>query len=257
MRLKNVKKITQAATAEMQASRDSHEAKTLKPVALAPLEAAATRQLGEVVADAIVAAIAQGSMSPGQRVVELAVAKELAVSRVPIREAIKILHAQGILTVTPNRGARVTSFDAPVIDQVDEARIALERIAAKHAIAVYQREPRRLDDLHAIVARMERVARWSDWAELRMCDLAFHHEMCRASGNDIVLKLWEALARHITIIFGREIAAERNFSVVIKQHKKLVEMLETANPDIGLEIERHIRRLRPDASGRATRPPSR
>ena len=252
-----MKRMTQATTAQRQAPADSDGAKALKPIALVPPDTAGNRQLGEVVADAIVAAIAQGTLSPGQRVVEQVLAKELAVSRVPIREAIKILHAQGILTVTPNRGARVTSFDAQVIDQVDEARIALEQIAAHHAIAVYQREPRRLDKLHAIVSRMERVARWSDWSELRVCDLAFHHEMCRASGNDIVLKLWEALARHITIIFGREIAAERDFSVVIKQHEKLVGMLERGDPDIGLEIERHIRRLRPKVLARPTRPSSR
>src|SRR5205823_5021882 len=83
-----------------------------------------------------------------------------------------------------------------------------------------------------------------DWVEFRKCDIAFHREICRASGNEIVLKLWEALAQHITIIFGRELASERNFGVVIDQHRKLLEMFERADDSIERVIENHIVRYR-------------
>jgi DNA-binding GntR family transcriptional regulator len=202
------------------------------------------RSLAETVADAIVNAVAQGHLQPGQRLIEVDLASQLNVSRVPVREAIKILQAQGILKTTPNQGTRVASFDAPVIDQVIEARLALERIAARGAMATYRRDPRRLDGLREIVSRMERAARWSDWVELRKLDVAFHHEFCRASGNEIVLSLWQALARRITIIFGRELASEQNFPVVIKQHQELIAQFEAGAPDIEEAIESHILRLR-------------
>lgn len=202
------------------------------------------RQLGEGVADAIVNAVAQGLLKPGQRVVEAELATQLGTSRVPIREAIKILQAQGILYVTPNRGARVAPFEPPVIDQVFEVRVALEKIAVRDALAAYRREPRRLDQLREIVSRMQRVARWSDWVEFRKCDVDFHHEICRSSGNEIVLKLWEAIARHITIIFGRELASERNFDVVIRQHQALIALFEAYDPRVEQVIEDHILRLR-------------
>src|SRR4029077_16535414 len=161
--------------------------------------------------------------------------------------------AQGILNVTPNRGARVAPFDPPMIDQVYEARVALERIAGRDAMRTYRQEPRLLDGLREIISRMERMARWSDWVEFRKCDVAFHREICRASGNEIALRLWEALAQHITIIFGRELASERNFAVVIDQHRKLVDLFERGDGTIERVIEEHIVRLRGPATTNAAR----
>ena len=206
------------------------------------------RQLGESIADAIVDAVAQGTLEPSQRIIEADLARQFEVSRVPIREAIKLLQVQGILNVTPNRGARVAPFDPVMIDQVYEARIALERIAVRDAMRAYRREPRLLDGLREIISRMERMARWSDWVEFRKCDVAFHREICRASGNEIVQKLWEALAQHITIIFGRELASERNFGVVIDQHRKLLDLFERGDGAIEQVIEGHIVRLRAPAT---------
>ena len=79
---------------------------------------------------------------------------------------------------------------------------------------------------------MKRASHWSDWAELRKLDVAFHHEFCKASENEIVLSLWEALARRINIIFGQEIASERNFQVVVNQHEKLISLFEMGDPSI-------------------------
>ena len=224
------------------ARRPARAPVTLRPIG--PGIAGSPRQLGESVADAIVDAVAQGTLEPGQRIIEVELARQLKVSRVPIREAIKLLHAHGILNVTPNRGARVAPFDAEVIDRVFEVRVGLERIAVRDAMRAYRREPRLLDGLREIISRMERMARWSDWVEFRKCDVAFHREICRASGNEIVLKLWEALARHITIIFGRELASERNFKVVIDQHQKLLELFEAGDDGVERIIEGHILRLR-------------
>lgn len=218
---------------------------------LAPPPIGSTRQLGEAVADAIVDAVAQGSLQPGERIVEADLAGQLGVSRVPIREAIKILQAQGILEVTPNRGARVVAFEGRIIEDVFEARVALERIAIRGAVLAYRLAPRRLDALREIISRMQRMASWSDWVEFRKCDVAFHHEICKASGNSIVLKLWEALARHITIIFGRELASERNFDLVIEQHEALLRQIEAGNPQIEDTLERHILRLRKPAGRQA------
>jgi DNA-binding GntR family transcriptional regulator len=210
--------------------------------ALAPI-AGAGKQLSEEVADLIIGAIAQGLFGPGDRLVEEAIASQLAVSRVPVREAIKTLQAQGILIVTPNRGARVATIDAATISQVQEARIALERIAAKGAAAAFRADPSRSIPLQDAVGMMEVVAKREDWAGLRRCDLTFHHELCIASGNEIVLKLWEALSRHIAIIFGREIASERNFEVVIGQHHRLLDLLMAGSSAMDEEIEAHIMRL--------------
>jgi DNA-binding GntR family transcriptional regulator len=127
----------------------------------------------------------------------------------------------------------------------------------RDAMRTYRQEPRLLDGLREIISRMERMARWSDWMEFRKCDVAFHREICRASGNEIALRLWEALAQHITIIFGRELASERNFRVVIDQHRKLLDLFERGDDSIEQVIEAHIVRLRATATMSAPKPRAR
>lgn len=203
------------------------------------------RNLPEQVADAIVDGIAAGTLAPGQRLVETELAQQLHVSRVPLRESLKMLDAQGILDHAPHRGMRVAEFDEAKIDHICEARVALECIALRDAMQVYRREPARLARLDGIIASMERAAAVPDWIAISKADLAFHREICIASGNDVVVTLWEALARHVLIVFGREIRGERDAANIGGAHRRLRDMLLTADlPALEAEIERHILRLR-------------
>ena len=136
------------------------EMSPLKPIA--DLAAKDGRALTEIVADVIVNALAQGLLQPGQRLIEVELANQLQVSRVPVREAFKILQAQGILKTSQGQGVKVATFETGEIEKVTEVRIALEKIAARDAVAVYKLEPRRIEKLRDIVSKMEGAARWTD-----------------------------------------------------------------------------------------------
>jgi DNA-binding GntR family transcriptional regulator len=192
-----------------------------------------------------VAGVASGALKPGQRLVESELASLLDMSRVPLREALRILEAQGIVESTPHRGKRITEFDEEKIEQICEARIALERIALRDAVRAYHRHPERLARLDQIVETMEEAARRQSWLEISKADLAFHREFCVASGNPVVLTLWDALARHVLIVFGHEIRSEKDAAIVGPHHRRIRKLL--AKGDIASlwdEIERHILRLR-------------
>ena len=206
--------------------------------------------LAEQVADAIVDGIAMGALQPGQRLIEVELAKQLQVSRVPVRESLKMLEAQGILETTPHRGARVAAFSETRIDQISAARVALERLAIRDAIVTYRANPARIGQLDAIIRRMESAADRLDWAAVSKADLAFHREICAASGNGVVTTLWETLARHVMIVFGREIRDERDAARLGPQHRRLRDMLLGASLDeLDAEVERHILRLRGRGAG--------
>ena len=121
--------------------------------------------LAEQGAEAIVGGIASGALRSGQRLVESELAGTLQMSRVPLREALKILETQGIVESTPHRGTFIPPLDDVRIDQVCEARIALERIAIPDAVKNYRRSPERLSQLDRIIATMERGSRrsWRGW----------------------------------------------------------------------------------------------
>ena len=202
------------------------------------------RSLAEQVADSIVDGIASGALEPGQRIVELELARELKVSRVPVREAIRTLMAQGILESSPHRGTRIVELDEARIDRICEVRAALEKLAVRDAAKAYLAHPDGLKRLDAIIDQMEGAVRQNDRFGVNKCDIAFHREICAASRNEIVRTLWEALARHISIIFGREILSERNLGLVVDQHRELRAALAASDAVLDHEIDRHIMRLR-------------
>ena len=77
--------------------------------------------------------IVEGDYRPGERLVEQRVAEELEVSRTPVREAFRMLQAEGVVVAEPNRGARVRSLTAADVSDVYELRARLEAMAAELA----------------------------------------------------------------------------------------------------------------------------
>ena len=209
------------------------------------LSMARAQSLAEQAANAIVTGISAGALMPGQRIIETELASLLKMSRVPLREALKILEAQGIVESVPHRGTRIAMFGDVRVDHICEARIALERLAFVEAALVYQSDASLLTGLDRIILAMERAAERLEWIEVSKADLSFHREICRISGNDIVATLWETLARHVFIVFGHEIRDERDAKVMGPQHRRLRDLLAKGDvAKLHVEIEEHIMRLR-------------
>ena len=153
------------------------------------LSMARAQSLAEQAANAIVAGISAGALLPGQRIIETELASLLNMSRVPLREALKILEVQGILESVPHRGTRVATFDDLRVNQICQARIALERLSLADAAPICKRDPVVLARLEQIIVDMERSAERMEWIEISKADLSFHREICRLSGNAIVATL--------------------------------------------------------------------
>jgi DNA-binding GntR family transcriptional regulator len=208
-----------------------------------------TRSLAEQVADSIVEGIANGALAPGQKIIEVDLASRLQVSRVPVREALKILETQGIVVGRPHRGVRVVEFDKSKIAQVYEIRLFLEKIALRDARARIESMPKLLVKLDKAIDRMEEYLARGDLLGVMKSDMDFHHEICLASENEIVIILWETLSRHMMIIFEHELKADAHRAHIVDHHRKLRHMLRTASPnELEREIERHIMRIQGLAS---------
>jgi DNA-binding GntR family transcriptional regulator len=202
------------------------------------------QSLAAQVADFIVDGIASGAYDFGQRLVETELASQLDVSRVPIREALKTLEAQGILVVTPHRGAYVAEFDKLKIARIRDARIALERLAIPDALVTFRAQPERLVAMEDILERLDHAARRKNWIEASKADLEFHRQICQAANNEIVMTLWEALARHITIVFGRELTGEGGNPRLKEQHRRILNLIRKGDlEEILEELNRHVMRL--------------
>jgi DNA-binding GntR family transcriptional regulator len=202
--------------------------------------------LAEQAADVIVTGIYSGTLKPGERLYEAALTGILNMSRVPLSEALKILEAQGIVVSIPHKGSTIALFGEKRAGQIREARIALERIAVTAAAFRYRSDPTLAAGLDAIIARMESAALHLDWIGISRADLDFHREICSTSGNEIVVKLWESLARHVFIVFGLETRDRRDAALLAPQHRRLRNLLVSGDvAALHDEIARHITRLQP------------
>ena len=118
-------------------------------------------------------------------------------------------------------------------------------LALADAAPICKADPAVLTRLDQIIITMDRSAERLEWIDVSTVDLEFHREICRLSRNNILATLWESLARHVLIIFGREIRDERDAKVMGPQHRRLRDMLAAGDaPTLHREIETHIMRLR-------------
>ena len=187
--------------------------------ALAPL---APKTLVEQVAEAVVQAAASGAVLPGDRVVEADIARDLRVSRVPVREALRMLESQGIVVNTPYRGMRLMEVSAARLEQTLKVRLELEKLAARELLARRRSDPSALAGLVGTVERMKDAARRGDGYGVATADTAFHRELCRASGNEVLLRVWEPLSRQLTIIFGLS-TLQKDLDAIVREHVDLLE----------------------------------
>ncbi len=177
--------------------------------------------LAEAIADSIAEAIATRHMLPGERLVETTLASKYKVSRVPVREALKILSTQGILVGGGHRGYRIASFTPEEVEQVFEVRLQLEAILLRDAITNWRRDNTGLNDLDKVVEAMRTAARAGDLREILRADLDFHRTICHAANNQVAAALWNAIARHVLIIFNLARHRDVDLNLPVQQHVKL------------------------------------
>jgi DNA-binding GntR family transcriptional regulator len=181
------------------------------------------RTMVEQAAEAIVAAGARGAFLPGDRLVEAEIARDLGISRVPVREALRLLESQGIVVSTPYKGMRLMQVTNRGVAELTRVRAALESLAIREIVA------RRAGD--ALLAPARRAARayeqaldGDDRAEVVAADVALHGEICRASGNAVLHGLWMGLARQLAVIWGLG-QGVRAKPVVVGEHRLILERL--------------------------------
>ncbi len=220
-----------------------------------PLTKPTRISLADNIADLIAKAIATRHILPGARIVETSLAERLGVSRVPIREALKVLHAQGILTGGGHRGYHVATFGPEVTQQILEVRLMLESFLLRDAIENWRSGVEDRAALQARIEDMKRAARADDMPASLLADLDFHRTIREAARNAIVGTLWDTIARHVMIVFNFERYRDKDLNAIAVQHEGFrdfiyaqienpgpVEKLHEALEDHILLIERSKRR---------------
>lgn len=143
------------------------------------------------IAQVLTDAILKGGFKPGARLTEATIARDLGVSRAPVREAARLLENRGLVVAMPRRGFFVRQFDWHDLDQIYDLRMCLERHAG--ALLVGSLTDEMASKLRAQVAFLHRLAEDGDGERQIEEDLKFHRMICVFAGNRRLLKVFDEL----------------------------------------------------------------
>ncbi|MGH3376696.1 MAG: GntR family transcriptional regulator [Actinoallomurus sp.] len=192
------------------------------------------KSAAEVAAEVIRDAIVAGRLVPDQPLREAALSAELGLSRTPVREALLLLQADGLVELTPNRGARIATYTRADLEDAVELRAVIEAYAARCAatrvtpadIEELRRSCRRFDDLLADQAEVG-----NDVGPLVTENLAFHSLVHRSSGSRRVPQIVRGLI-HLPLLYRAHAWYSPNQNVLSERHHHdITDALANHEPD--------------------------
>jgi DNA-binding GntR family transcriptional regulator len=205
--------------------REAEEAGPIRPVER-PVP------LRQSVYEALVELVVEGRLRPGQHLVETELARQLGVSRQPVREALHRLEAEGWVDLRPNQGAFVHVPTDEEVDQLLDVRELLEVETARLAAATGGHVAR----LRLICHEGEAAVEAGDTGRFVAVNTEFHAELARMAGNAVLAELAEIVGRRVRWYY-RQVAPVRGHESCA-EHRDMVEAIEAGDAERASAIAR-------------------
>ena len=174
-------------------------------------------------------AITTGQLPPSTHLVETELSEALQISRGTLREAMRQLQQEGLISAGARGRLSVRHLDTKEIRDIFNVRAALESLAARELAA----QPDRAQTVTALRSAVDDMDTWaaSNLEDRIEADLRFHRTMCRLSGNETLLHQWSSLEGSIrmSIMFAGMDRALKNMDV--KRHSDIVDAIETGDTE--------------------------
>ncbi len=196
----------------------------------------ASPDLAERVYRSLLDAISDGSLAPGQRLTQEDVAQQLAVSRQPVLQALRLLKKDGFVQDAPGRGLQVTPLDPGWMRQVYQVRGALDALAARLAAE------RRFQIDPGLVEAGRAATRGGDVMAMIAADLAFHGAIYAAAGNPLIEQSAQVHWRHLRRVMGAVLQHAGQREAVWDEHEAIAAAIARGDADgAARSIEEHSR----------------
>lgn len=171
--------------------------------------------------------IVNGDYAPGERLTEDRLAEDFGVSRNPVREALRVVQAEGFVVMVPRRGAVVASPDATTIADMFAVRQRLETLAAR--LAAERATPADVADLRQLLDSARQATDQVQFARVAELNSQLHLKVIEISGNRWLSAMASALYMHVQWVF--RIGAADRAPHSWAEHIRLVDAIEAGDPD--------------------------
>lgn len=199
--------------------------------------------------------IVSGAFPFGSRLIIEDLATRYGVSHMPIREALRVLHGEGLVVIEPNRGAHVRPIYAGFIEDLFDMRAAVETMLARRAAE--RRTPEHLARLRTAAAKLEAHVAAGDLASVPIANREFHTVINDAAGHPGALPIVDSHWLLLAALLKRYGYGDQRFARVIEEHQHLIQSIErrdshSASMLMGAHIEKAKNNLLQRAADEAT-----
>ena len=201
------------------------------------------RPLREIVYEELKMQILTGRIEPGTRMMEIELAEEMGVSRTPIREAIRKLEKEGLVTIEPRKGAYASDVSTEDMVEILEVRQIMEGLAAELAASRVQEV--QLDQLREAEERYNAAVASGDTEQMIKYDSQFHKMIVEASNNKTLMQLIEPLqemALRFRYLYYHDLNRAMNMP---HEHDEIIDAIAIGDQEQAkLAASMHIKRLK-------------
>ena len=200
-----------------------------------------TRSVREVIYEYLRDSILSGEFKNGEHLKERELAKKFGISTTPLKEALRRLEQEGLVTTHARRGSFVSEGIMNSIEEINLARSALEGVAAR--IATLKITEDEINNLERIVRQMEECTKLKDKESLIRLNEIFHKSIMQAAKNSYILRQIEAIRGFDRFVRQKALSYTDEIERAYKEHKLIFDKMVVRDPD-GAEqaMLNHIRR---------------
>lgn len=177
--------------------------------------------------DGVVGAVREmifdGELIGGQRVPEKLICEKLSISRTPLREALKVLASEGLITLLPNRGARIRRLTTEDVDDMFPVMGALEALAGE--LVCEQISDAEIDEIRALHYRMAACHKNGDLSGYFELNQRIHGQIMAATGNATLGEIYAFLAGRIRMARYRANFSQDRWDQAMAEHEDILQAL--------------------------------
>lgn len=195
--------------------------------------------LAESAADALRDLIVHGDLSPGLRLNERMLCERLAISRTPLREALKALASEGLVELQPNRGAIVTPLTVPKVREIFQVMGALEALAGQLACA--HASDADIAEIRALHYQMVAHHARGELAEYFRYNQAIHLRIVEAGGNATLAQSYRQFNAHVRRARYMANLAQDRWDKAVAEHEDMLAALVARDaPRLQAQLRDHL-----------------
>ncbi len=174
-------------------------------------------------------AILQGKIKQGDRLIEEDLAGKLGISRAPIREALRMMQKEGLIVISPRKGAFVNSISPEDIAEIYEVSSALEGLAVK--LFCTRCPDEELKALQQLYAGMEEQVKKKNIVQYRKLNRQFHEALIHGSRNKRIKEICGILQKQISWFQNMNLSMQSRMEISLQEHKHIIDAFLAQDPE--------------------------